>query len=93
MMVLCSSCLPILVQPAKLPADTDAASDAHDRLASAKRCAANPLQVCVVVSALWGILYFGELQQRMALRLFCVASLVVLTGAASLKLAGQAGSP
>ena len=47
-------------------------------------------QVCVVVSALWGILYFGELRSdRAALTLFTCASAVVLGSAAALKLAGS----
>mmetsp|Transcript_15547 Transcript_15547/g.23482 ORF Transcript_15547/g.23482 Transcript_15547/m.23482 type:complete len:146 (+) Transcript_15547:1-438(+) len=46
-------------------------------------------QVCVVVSALWGTLYFGELQHRLALALFCGSSLAVLVGAALLKLGGS----
>lgn len=45
-------------------------------------------QVCVLVSALWGILYFGELRDRRALTLFGASSMVVITGAAALKLAG-----
>jgi hypothetical protein len=49
-------------------------------------------QVCVVVSALWGVLYFGELRDRKALQLFCAASLVVLAGATALKAAGGGGS-
>ena len=42
-------------------------------------------QVCVLVSALWGILYFGELRDRQALALFGASSAVVLAGAGALK--------
>ena len=46
-------------------------------------------QVCVVISALWGICYFGELREsRAALALFGGSSVVVLSGAVALKLAG-----
>ena len=45
-------------------------------------------QVCVVVSALWGILYFGELRDRAALRIFAASAVLVLAAAAALKLAG-----
>ena len=45
-------------------------------------------QVCVVVSSLWGILYFGELRDRLALTVFACASLLVLAGAAALKVSG-----
>ena len=45
-------------------------------------------QVCVVVSALWGILYFGELRDRTALRIFAASAVLVLAAAAALKLAG-----
>ena len=48
-------------------------------------------QVCVVVSALWGIVYFRELRDRLALALFAAASSVVLASAAALKLAGGVG--
>ena len=41
-------------------------------------------QSCVVISALWGILYFGELAQRSRLAEFAMASVVVLAGAAML---------
>ena len=47
-------------------------------------------QVCVVISALWGILYFGELRDRTALSVFGASSVLVLGGAAALKLAGAA---
>ena len=46
--------------------------------------------MCVVVSALWGILYFGELRDRTALRIFAASAVLVLAGAAALKLAGAA---
>ena len=46
-------------------------------------------QVCVVISALWGIGYFGELQHCAALATFGGSAVVVLAGAAALKLAGQ----
>ena len=45
-------------------------------------------QVCVVVSALWGILYFGELRERTALRTFAASAVLMLAAAAALKLAG-----
>ena len=45
-------------------------------------------QVCVVISALWGILYFDELRDRTALLVFAASAVLVLTGAAALKLAG-----
>ena len=48
-------------------------------------------QVCVVVSALWGIVYFRELRDRLALALFTAASCVVLASAAALKVAGGVG--
>ena len=41
-------------------------------------------QSCVVISALWGILYFGELARRSRLAEFGAASVVVLAGAALL---------
>ena len=44
-------------------------------------------QVCVVISALWGIIYFGELRDRRALTIFGASSAVVLAGAAVLKAA------
>ena len=47
-------------------------------------------QVCVVISALWGILYFGELRDPSALRVFAASAVLVLAGAAALKLAGAA---
>ena len=47
-------------------------------------------QVCVVISALWGILYFGEFRDRTALSVFGASSVLVLGGAAALKLAGAA---
>ena len=45
-------------------------------------------QVCVVISALYGILYFGELRLARARVLFAGSSAVVLAGAAALKLSG-----
>ncbi|KAL3933808.1 MAG: hypothetical protein SGPRY_000121 [Prymnesium sp.] len=45
-------------------------------------------QVCVVISALWGILYFRELRHPLALKVFGVASCTVLVGALFLKLSG-----
>lgn len=63
------------------------------------RCACPPAivvgrrQMCVylfaVVSALWGILYFGELRDRTALMVFTAASAMVLSSATALKLAGD----
>ena len=45
-------------------------------------------QVCVVISALWGILFFGELPQPRARALFASSSVVVLAGAVALKASG-----
>jgi len=50
-------------------------------------------QVCVVVSALWGILYFDELRDRTSKRVFAASAVLVLAGAAALKLAGAAVAP
>jgi hypothetical protein len=45
-------------------------------------------QVCVVVSALYGVFVFGELRARAARVLFGASSAVVLAGAAALKMSG-----
>jgi glucose uptake protein GlcU len=45
-------------------------------------------QVCVVISALWGIFFFGELPQPRARALFASSSVVVLAGAVALKASG-----
>ena len=45
-------------------------------------------QCCVIVSSLWGILYFGELRDRAALGVFTGSSVLMLVGAATLKQAG-----